>query len=75
MSKTMTLEQIYQRAKRINPLYQKSTFADFIQDFANCTEDFFITVKEYKKCLKDKKLWTDWNKHYKKYYKQGKEKL
>ena len=65
----MKLKEIYIRAKKINPFYKKSTFADFIQDFGNCTEDFFLTVKEYKKCLKDKKLWTDWDKYYIKYYK------
>lgn len=64
----MTLRQIYKRAKRINPFYQKSTFADFIQDFKNCTEDFFLTIREFKKHAKDEKLWISWNKFYKKYY-------
>tara|TARA_R100000353_G_scaffold24470_1_gene21108 strand:+ start:1147 stop:1302 length:156 start_codon:yes stop_codon:yes gene_type:complete len=43
----MTLKQIYFRAKKINPLY-KGTFADFILDFLNCRECFFISFKEWR---------------------------
>lgn len=63
----MNLKQIYQRAKKINPLYTNS-FEDFISDFGNCKEDFFKSVREFKKYDLNKKINIEWQHYYKKYY-------
>ena len=44
------------------------TFADFIKDFINCRECFFVSVKEWKKYAFTKKIEKALDKHYKKYY-------
>jgi len=64
----MTLKEIYQRAKKINPLYKNESFANFISDFKNCEEEFFMSSKEYKK-LNTEKLNKEFEKYYTKYYK------
>ena len=64
----MTLEQIYKKSKITNPLYQKSTFIDFIQDFGNCGEDFFDSLEDYNKWIMKKENYISWYNFYKKYY-------
>ena len=61
----ITLKEVYQRAKIINPLYAKEHFANFISDFGNCGDEFFSSRKTY---LDFKKRDQDWTKYYKKYY-------
>ena len=63
----MTLKEIYQRARKINPLYKNESFADFISDFGNYREGFFVSCKEYKK-LNTKKLDKEFGKYCTKYY-------
>ncbi len=63
----MNLRQIYVRSKKINPLYHGS-FADFILDFLNCRECFFVSVKEWKKYAFSDKINKALDKYYKKYY-------
>jgi|TARA_R100000231_G_scaffold14983_2_gene16077 hypothetical protein len=63
----MTLKQIYFRAKKINPLY-KGTFADFILDFLNCRECFFISFKEWREYAFTPKIEKALDKHFKRYY-------
>tara|TARA_R100000963_G_scaffold1191_1_gene1193 strand:+ start:696 stop:944 length:249 start_codon:yes stop_codon:yes gene_type:complete len=63
----MNLKEIYRRAKKINPLYRHVSFADFISDFGNYREGFFVSYKEYKK-LNTKKLDEEFGKYYTKYY-------
>ena len=41
----ITLKEVYQRAKIINPLYAKEHFANFISDFGNCGDEFFSSRK------------------------------
>ena len=62
---TITLKQVYQRAKIVNPLYKDTRFVDFISDFGNCGDEFFSSFKVYLDfCKRDE----DWGKYYKKYY-------
>ena len=63
----MTLREIFIRAKKINSLYN-GTFADFIKDFSNCRECFFVSVKEWKKYAFTNKIEKALDKYYKKYY-------
>jgi len=44
---TITLKQVYQRAKIVNPLYKKRRFTDFISDFGNSGDEFFSSFKVY----------------------------
>mgnify|MGYP003152794681 CR=1 FL=1 len=64
----MKLKNIYKRAKRLNPFYKNSSFADFISDFGNYQEGFFLNLKEFKR-FNTKKLSQEFYKFYKKYYK------
>ena len=62
---TITLKQVYQRAKIVNPLYKNRRFVDFISDFGNSGDEFFSSFKAYLDfCKRDQ----DWGKYYKKYY-------
>jgi len=62
---TITLKQVYQRAKIIFPYYSKEPFANFISDFGNGGDEFFSSFKVYLDfCKRDE----DWCKYYKKYY-------
>ena len=63
----MNLRQIFIRAKKINPLYN-GTFADFIKDFSNCRECFFVSVKEWKKYAFTKKIERSLANYLKRYY-------
>ena len=51
----MNLKQLYERAKKNNSYYAKETFEDFIHDYKNVREDFFVSEKEYRR-LADKLL-------------------
>ena len=62
---TITLKQVYQRAKIVNPLYKKRIFTDFISDFGNSGDEFFSSFKVYLDFMKRD---LDWAKYYKKYY-------
>jgi len=62
---TITLKEVYQRAKIVNPLYKKETFANFISDFGNGGDEFFSSQKAYNNFVKKDQ---DWAKYYKKYY-------
>ena len=45
----MNLKQLYERAKKNNSYYAKETFEDFIHDYKNVREDFFVSEKEYRR--------------------------
>ena len=65
---TITLRQVYQRAKIVNtlrPLYKKEHFVNFISDFGNCGDEFFSSEKAYNNFMERDE---DWCKYYKKYY-------
>ena len=62
---TITLKQVYQRAKIVNPLYKNRRFVDFISDFGNSGDEFFSSFKVYLDFMKRD---LDWAKYYKKYY-------
>ena len=66
--KMKTLKQIYETAKKKNKLYQKRSFADFIQDFGNCGDEFFDNVSQYHKWIMKKENYKSWYSFYKKYY-------
>ena len=61
----ITLKEVYQRAKIVNPLYAKTPFANFISDFGNCGDEFFSSRKAY---IDFTKRDFDWEKGYRKYY-------
>jgi hypothetical protein len=63
-----TLKEIYGTAKNKNKLYQKRSFADFIQDFGNCGDEFFDSVNQYHKWIMKKENYQSWYGFYKKYY-------
>jgi hypothetical protein len=54
-----TLKEIYETAKKKNKLYQKRSFADFIQDFGNCGDEFFDNVSQYHKWIMKKENYKD----------------
>tara|TARA_R110000764_G_scaffold177043_1_gene263291 strand:- start:1 stop:249 length:249 start_codon:yes stop_codon:yes gene_type:complete len=62
---TITLRQVYQRAKIIFPYYSKESFANFISDFGNGGSEFFSSFKVYLDFMKRDE---DWEKYYRKYY-------
>ena len=61
----ITLKEVYQRAKIVNPLYAKEHFANFISDFGNCGDEFFSSRKTYLNFMKRD---CDWEKGYRKHY-------
>ena len=62
---SITLKEVYQRAKIVNPLYKNRTYADFISDFGNCGDEFFSSRKAY---IDFTERDFDWGKGYRKYY-------
>ena len=48
----ITLKQVYQRAKIVNPLYKQTKFESFISDFLNCGDEFFSSHTSYIKFMK-----------------------
>ncbi len=62
----MNLKQLYRRAKKNNPYYAKETFEDFIHDYKNVREDFFVSEEEYRRLAP--KLEGEFCSYYKKIY-------
>lgn len=48
----ITLKQIYERAKIINPLYKDTEYESFISDFLNCGDCFFSSYTSYLKFMR-----------------------
>ncbi len=66
---SMNLKQLYERAKKNNSYYAKETFEDFIHDYKNVREDFFVSEEEYRRLAP--KLEGEFYSYYKKIYGVG----
>ena len=54
----ITLKEVYQRAKIVNPLYKNVKYDSFIGDFLNCGDEFFSSHTSYLKFMGRFNWWT-----------------